>query len=116
MISETEDTIAAIATPPGRSALGIVRISGKECRSILPRIFHPKHDPEIIPFRPTLGRILMDSEKWIDEALLTFFEKPHSYTREDLAEICCHGNPLILDRVLEKTLRSGARLAKPGEF
>jgi tRNA modification GTPase len=73
MIFETEDTIAAIATPAGRSALGIVRISGKECRAILPKIFQPKHDPEIIPFRPILGRIFMDSEKWIDEALLTFF-------------------------------------------
>jgi tRNA modification GTPase len=116
MISETEDTIAAIATPPGRSALGMIRISGKQCRAILPRIFLPKRDSEILPFRPLLGRIQIDKHKWIDEAFVTYFEKPHSYTREDLAEITCHGNPFILDRVLEKVLRCGARLAKPGEF
>jgi len=115
-ISETEDTIAAIATPAGRAALGIVRISGKECAAILPKIFLPRHQPEIIPFRPALGKILVDQNRSIDEAMLTYFQRPNSYTREDLAEITCHGNPRILDRVLDRVLSSGARLARPGEF
>jgi tRNA modification GTPase len=111
-----EDTIAAIATPPGRSALGIIRISGKNCISILPEIFIPSKQKAIRPFHPTLGRLLLEENQYVDEAVLTFFQAPRSYTREDLAEITCHGNPLIIDRVLERLIRSGARLALPGEF
>lgn len=116
MLPETEDTIAAIATPPGRAALGIVRISGKSCAEILPRIFLPRRNGEILPFRPVLGRILLSESRYVDEALATFFQHPHSYTREDLAEITCHGNPLILDQVLNSVISCGARLARPGEF
>jgi tRNA modification GTPase len=116
MFSETEDTIAAIATPAGRSALGMVRISGKQCDSIIPKIFSPRNHRKIRPFRPTLGKILLESEQILDEAMLTYYKEPHSYTRENLAEITCHGNPRILDRVLETLIHSGARLARPGEF
>jgi tRNA modification GTPase len=113
---ETEDTIAAIATPPGRSALGMVRVSGRNCSAILPRLFVPKKEREIVAFRPTLGKILIASGKYLDEVLLTYYERPHSYTREDLAEITCHGNPFILEQVLGSVLSAGARLAHPGEF
>ena len=116
MIHETEDTIAALATPPGRAALGMVRISGKGCGEILPKVFFPNHNHSILPFRPVLGRVTLEEGKYLDEAILTFFEHPHSYTREDLAEITCHGNPLILEKILERILSSGARLARPGEF
>ncbi|HSP06330.1 MAG TPA: tRNA uridine-5-carboxymethylaminomethyl(34) synthesis GTPase MnmE [Acidobacteriota bacterium] len=116
MKTETADTITAIATPPGRSALGIVRISGQHCRSLLPEVFQPRSAREIVPFRPTLGRIVIGNDQFVDEALLTFFEAPHSYTREDLAEISCHGNPLILEKVLMRVVSAGARLAMPGEF
>lgn len=116
MKTETEDTITAIATPPGRSALGIIRISGKDCRALLPEIFHPGPSREILPFRPVLGRIIIGNDQFVDEAILTFFEAPHSYTREDLAEISCHGNPLILEKVLMRVVAAGARLAMPGEF
>lgn len=116
IITEAEDTITAIATPPGRSALGIVRISGKECRSLLPEIFIPRGNGEILPFRPVLGRVIIGKEQYVDEALLTFYQAPHSYTREDVAEISCHGNPLILEKVLSRIVSTGARLALPGEF
>jgi len=116
MIHETEDTIAALATPPGRAALGMVRVSGKRCSEILPKVFFPHRDHSIVPFRPVLGRVTLAEGKYLDEAILTFFAQPHSYTREDLAEITCHGNPLILEKILERILSSGARLARPGEF
>lgn len=116
MKTETEDTIAAVATPPGRSALGIVRISGKDCSAILPKVFVPRKEREIVAFRPTLGKVLLSPQKYLDEALLTYYEGPHSYTREDLAEITCHGNPYILEQVLGRVISEGARLAHPGEF
>ena len=99
---DTEDTIAAVATPAGRAALGIVRISGKSCAEILPRVFLPRRQNAIQPFRAVLGRVRLSGDQYVDEALATFFQHPNSYTREDLAEITCHGNPLILDRVLEQ--------------
>src|ERR1051325_7130063 len=116
MLPDNEDTIAAVATPSGRAALGIVRISGKSCAEILPRVFLPRHKGAIHPFRPMLGRVLLSRDQYVDEALATFFQHPNSYTREDLAEITCHGNPLILERVLQSVLSCGARLARPGEF
>ncbi len=116
MQTNHDDTIAAIATPVGRSALGIIRISGKECRSLLPRIFAPKHSQDIVPFRPILGSVLWENGNLLDEVMLTYYEKPHSYTREDLAEITCHGNPIILERLLQRIIASGARLANAGEF
>jgi tRNA modification GTPase len=116
MLPDNEDTIAAVATPPGRAALGIVRISGKSCSEILPRVFLPRRKGAIPSFRPVLGRVLLSTDQYVDEALATFYERPNSYTREDLAEITCHGNPLILDRVLQSVISCGARLARPGEF
>ena len=115
MVVETEDTIAAIATPYGRAALGTVRISGPDSLPISSRIFVQKNSTQLIPFRPTLGSVLA-RDREIDEALLTYFQKPHSYTKEDLIEITCHGNPLILDQVLDSAISAGARLARPGEF
>ena len=115
MVFETEDTIAAIATPYGRSALGTIRISGADCFPITSKVFVARNDSRIKPYRPTLGKILTSSRE-IDEALLLYFQKPHSYTKEGLIEITCHGNPLILDQVLASLLDAGARHAKPGEF
>lgn len=115
MFDQTEDTIVAQATPPGRSALGMVRISGSGCAQILARVFEPRRGT-MTAFRPAVGKILLDSGVCLDEAVATLYTKPHSYTREDLAEITCHGNPVILDRVVERIVSCGARLARPGEF
>lgn len=116
MLADTEDNIAAIATPAGRSALGIVRLSGKTCIEIVPQVFVPRSGNAVLPFRPAVGKIRLTADRFLDEAVLTYFEKPHSYTREDLVEITCHGNPLILEEVLGRILSAGARLARPGEF
>jgi tRNA modification GTPase len=116
MHTDHEDTIAAIATPLGRAALGIVRISGKNCRELLRNIFTPMHKEEIRPFCPIVGKVSLKDGSFLDEVVLTLFEKPHSYTREDVAEISCHGNPLILEMLLKRVLEAGARLANAGEF
>jgi tRNA modification GTPase len=115
MVLETEDTIAAIATPYGRAALGTIRISGDQAFPILNGIFFPRSKTAVTAFHPTVGKIHMNDRE-IDEALAIYFQKPNSYTREDLVEITCHGNPLILDQVLKSILEKGARLANPGEF
>jgi tRNA modification GTPase len=116
MYTNHEDTITAISTPLGRAALGIVRISGKDCHPLLQKIFVPKNNQAIVPFKPILGSVLLEDGKLLDEVILTFYEKPHTYTREDLAEISCHGNPIILERLLRRIINSGARLANAGEF
>src|SRR4029079_502744 len=106
MLTNHEDTITAMSTPFGRAALGIVRVSGKDCHSLLHQIFVPKNNQAIVPFKPILGSVLLEAGKLLDEVILTYYEKPHSYTREDLAEISCHGNPIILERLLQRIIAS----------
>jgi tRNA modification GTPase len=116
MQTDHEDTIAAISTPLGRAALGIVRISGKDCRDLLQKFFVPTNKEEVVAFRPILGKVTLQDGSFLDEVVLTLFEKPHSYTREDVAEISCHGNPMILETLLKRVIAAGARIANPGEF
>jgi tRNA modification GTPase len=111
------DTIAAIATPVGEGGVGIVRLSGGEALAQLRRIFRPRRGGD--RFRPQqlrYGRIVDRTGAAVDEALAVFFKAPHSYTREDVVEIHCHGGALPLRRTLELALEAGARLAEPGEF
>lgn len=113
-----EETIIAISTPLGYGGLGIVRLSGKKSLSIAKKIFEPKkHSAKIQPRRPILGQ-LYDFKKgdFFEEAYLTYFPQPHSYTREDIVEISCHGSPLILEEVVRLGIKAGARHASPGEF
>ncbi len=112
------DCIAAIATPPGRGALGIVRLSGAGAIAVAERVFRPRHGAALADRRAwsaVLGNI-MDDMDVVDEALATVFPAPHSYTTEDMVELACHGGPVVLARVLDLLLRQGARLAQPGEF
>ena len=113
------DTIAAVSTPPGEGGIGIVRISGDDAQKIVLRIFHPyreKSRPTDKPsFSMTLGTI-MDKGKIVDEVLVCVMKKPHTYTREDIVEINCHGGAVAVNEVLRLVLESGARLAEPGEF
>jgi tRNA modification GTPase len=114
----SDDTIAAISTPPGRGGIGIVRLSGPASLQIASMIFHSEstNDPGA-PNRAQFGRIVDPaSEEVIDQAILTLFKSPHSYTGEDIVEISCHGSPIILARVLQLMLDRGARIAEPGEF
>ncbi len=112
------DTIIACATPAGYSSVAIIRISGEEAIKLTSEIFQPfgKID-KFLPNRVYYGTIIApDTKEKIDQVLVAFFYKPHSYTGEDVVEISCHGNPLIVERIINIYLQSGLRIAKPGEF
>jgi len=123
--STDTDTIAAIGTAAGHGGIGIVRISGSRAAAIARAIFRLKqsadlpnlHGPAFKPHHLSYGIIInpADSEK-LDEVLLAFMPAPHSYTREDVIEIQCHGGTVVLQKILALVLRSGARPAEPGEF
>jgi tRNA modification GTPase len=111
------ETIAAISTPPGRGGIGIVRLSGPLARSIAGQLVRLRHPLEHAHAR--LADVLDadgDEAARIDEALVTFFAAPNSYTAEDLVEVAAHGSPVVLDLLLRRALELGARLAEPGEF
>jgi len=117
------DTIAAISTPPGRGGIGIVRLSGQQAASIAVELVRLRHSLE--PGRARLADVLDDGSPVdsgriesgrIDEALVTYFAAPHSYTGEDLVEIAAHGSPVVLALLLRRAVEAGARLAEPGEF
>ncbi|MEY3368073.1 MAG: tRNA uridine-5-carboxymethylaminomethyl(34) synthesis GTPase MnmE, partial [Bacteroidota bacterium] len=111
-----QDTIAAIATPPGVGAIGIIRLSGEEALAIAQKVFGGK-DLTLQPGHTLhFGTIIADDGSILDEVLVSVFRAPHSYTGENIAEISCHGSPYILRSVLELLVRKGARLAQPGEF
>ncbi len=112
------ETIAAISTPPGRGGIGIVRLSGPEAASISAQLLRLRGP--LVAGRPRLADVI-DPEaeagaERIDEALVTFFAAPHSYTTEDLVEIAAHGSPVVLDLLLRRAIGLGARLAHAGEF
>jgi tRNA modification GTPase len=124
-----DDTIVAIATPPGRGGIGIVRLAGPEARAIALPMLRLKHELE--PGRAVFGELIepdcvgtaalgcpenQSSANRIDEVVVTYFAKPHSYTTDDIVEISAHGSPVVLRHIVEMALERGARLAEPGEF
>ena len=146
-----DDTIVAIATPPGRGGIGVVRIAGPEARTIAAPMLRLKHDLE--PGRAAVGELVepcgrgrlaraevgsnpeasstettsrasrprphsqdQSQGQRIDDVVVTYFAKPHSYTTDDIIEISAHGSPVVLRHVVELALSRGARLAEPGEF
>ena len=117
-VEYTEATIAAIATPPGPGAIGVIKVSGELSERILTRIFSPKRPVKEFQSHRLYYGFIKDPEsgKLIDEVLVTLMRKPHTYTREDVLEIYAHSGYLVLTRILELVLREGARLAEPGEF
>jgi len=110
------DTIAALATPPGLGALGIIRLSGPESISITNVLFKGKDLTKVASHTIHLGTIRDEENAIIDEVLVSIFKGPNSYTKEDVIEISSHGSPYILQKILQLILSHGARLAKPGEF
>jgi tRNA modification GTPase len=113
----TSDTIVAISTPPGRGGIGIVRLSGAESVAIAEQLVRLRGVLE--HGRARLADVLDPEEaedSRIDEALVTWFAAPNSYTAEDLVEISAHGSPVVLNLLLKQALELGARLAEPGEF
>ena len=140
-----DDTIVAIATPPGRGGIGVVRLAGTEARAIALPMLRLKHELEA--GRAVFGEVIelcgeesfvrhasasdgvaesatqpdgrgrpSPHEQRIDEVVVTYFAKPHSYTTDDIVEISAHGSPVVLRHIVEIALSRGARLAEPGEF
>ena len=111
-----DDTIVAIATPLGRGGIGVVRLAGPEARNIaqpmlrLCRNLEPGHAVKCDLIEPSTDQAR------IDEVVVTYFAKPHSYTTDDIVEISAHGSPVVLRHIVELSLARGARLAEPGEF
>jgi tRNA modification GTPase len=111
-----DDTIVAIATPAGRGGIGVVRIAGPQAREIAKPMLRIKHDLE--PARAIFGELVepTGNSSRIDEVVVTYFAKPHSYTTDDIVEIAAHGSPVVLRHIVELCIAAGARLAEPGEF
>ena len=119
LAGESADTIAAISTPPGRGGIGIVRLSGPQAASIAAQLVNLRQPLE--HGRARLADVLDAPDSGgdatrIDEALVSFFAAPNSYTAENLVEIAAHGSPVVLELLLRRALDLGARLAEPGEF
>ena len=109
----TDDTIVAIATPPGRGGIGVVRLSGPEAAAIAQTLtgrqgFEPRH--------ATLTTVSGPDGRPIDRVVVTHFPSPHSYTGDDVIEVSAHGSPVVLDAIVRAASGAGARLANPGEF
>ena len=112
-----DDTIVAVATPPGRGGLGMVRISGSKAAAVARALLDGPRSLQ--PRRATVTRLVMregDAATAIDRVVATSFPGPGSYTGEDVVEICAHGSPVLLEQIVALACRSGARLANPGEF
>ncbi len=108
------DDIVALSTPPGRSGIGIVRLSGKRALAITGDIL--RRPPNWRPRVATLAELTDKDGNTLDQVLITYFQGPRSYTGEDVVEIGCHGSPVILRACVDRAIGAGARLAEPGEF
>lgn len=114
-LSGWDDTIVALATPPGIGAIGVLRLSGGNAIEIANKLF-PSKDLQHQHSHTLHVGVLKDGDNLLDEAVVSVFKNPRSYTGEDIVEISCHGSPFIQQQVIEACIKYGARLAKPGEF
>ena len=112
----TDDTIVALATPPGPGGIGVVRLSGARARPIAGAMLDA--GPPLVPRRASLRRVADASAggRPVDRVVATFFPRPGSYTGEDVVELSGHGSPVLLRRIVSLAMDAGARLAQPGEF
>lgn len=117
MINRTE-TIAAISTAMNNSGIGIVRISGEDTFNIIDKIFRPAKEKDMknVPGYTIHYGYIVDGDTTVDEVLVMIMRSPHTFTREDTAEINCHGGVFVLKKILELAIAAGARPAEPGEF
>ena len=114
-LSTWNDTIVALATPPGIGAIGVIRLSGDKAFEIANHLFPSKNILEQATHTAHVG-FLRDEEKILYEVVLTLFKGPRSYTGEDVVEVSCHGSPFVQQQVIDAMVKYGARLAKAGEF
>jgi tRNA modification GTPase len=110
-----EDTIVALATAQGISAIAVIRLSGNNAMAIAQKSFPGKDLTKQSSHTIHFGNF-QDGSKIIDEVLVSIFKAPHSFTKEDAIEISCHGSPIIIKEIIKTLLKDGARLAQPGEF
>jgi tRNA modification GTPase len=110
-----DDTIVALATPPGIGAIGVVRLSGNKAIEIANDLF-PSKDLRQQPSHSIHVGMIKDKEAELDEVVVSLYKNPRSYTGEDVVEISGHGSPFILEQIINACIQHGARLAKPGEF
>jgi tRNA modification GTPase len=110
-----DDTIVALATAQGVSAIAVIRLSGKDAIAITQKVFRGKQ-LENQPSHTLHFGIIQNEEKAIDEVLVSLFREPNSFTKENAVEISCHGSPVIVKEIIKTLLKNGARLAEPGEF
>ncbi len=111
-----EDTIAAVATPPGHGGIGVVRISGPAAETIAVKVFRRRGGGRMVSRHFYAGLVIDADETAIDHGLAVLMRAPHSYTGEDVLELHCHGSPVVLQAALAAVLRAGARPAAAGEF
>ena len=112
------DTISAIATAIGEGGISIIRVSGGKALEVVNKIFKGKNINDIYDMKPytmKYGNIVSNNEI-IDEVIISYFKGPKSFTAEDTVEINCHGGVIATNRILQETIKAGARLAEPGEF
>ena len=114
-LSGWDDTIVALATPPGVGAIGVVRLSGNKAIHIINELF-PSKDLQQQPSHTLHVGFLKDKERVLDEVVISLFRNPKSYTGEDVVEISCHGSSYVQQQVIDTCIKKGARLAKAGEF
>ena len=114
-LSGWDDTIVALATPPGVGAIGVIRVSGQQALLIVSSLF-PSKDLATLPTHTVHVGLLQVGNKVLDEVVVTLFKSPRSYTGEDVVEISCHGSPFVQRQVVDAIVQLGARLARPGEF
>ena len=113
---QLQDTIVAIATPPGRGGLGILRLSGANARAVAESMLRLPAAANWQSWRAHAAELIDLDGRTVDQVVATLFQAPRSYTAEDVVEIACHGSPVVLRFALERALEAGARLAEPGEF
>ncbi len=111
-----KNTIVAIATPVGRSGIGVIRLSGTDCLAIARKLTNDENFT-LKPRFAHLKKIFdIETKEVLDEAIITYFKSPYSFTGEDIIEISCHGSPIILRQIIDFCLRLDARMAEAGEF
>jgi len=110
-----DDTIVALATPPGVGAIGVIRLSGRKAIELVNDLF-PSKDLMAQSSHTLHVGYLREQDTVLDEVVISLYRNPRSYTGEDVIEISCHGSPFVQQQVIDACIRKGARLAKPGEF
>src|SRR4051812_18503441 len=111
------DTIAALATPVGESGIGVIRLSGSAALTIAQALFRGRKPIDLTQVATHTCHVgTLQASTPIDQAVISVFRAPHSYTGDDVVEISAHGSPFILDQILQACVRQGARLAEAGEF